>query len=428
MKSLTSGHVNISDLSSGLQRIQLLKPDIKPHPEPEDTWTFEVTAPNIEVPATETTYWWYVATLPPLTKKHHIIKYEGVIQSGHENLVHHMEVFHCEVKANEIIRFFNGPGLAEGKPPELEACRKVIGAWAMGATAMVLPEEAGFPLGGADFSRYVLLEVHYNNPDKVAGMIDASGIRFYVTSSLRHYDAGIMELGLEYTNKMAIPPRQDNFSLTGYCIAECTKKGLPPEGIFIYASQLHTHLTGRRVYTKHVRNGVELPELNRDNHYSPHFQEIRRLSTPVKILPGDALITTCEDRTTDRENATIGGFAITDEMCVNYVHYYPSTNLEVCKSSVSTRALKEFFSFMNNWDFDKTSPAKGDRANYQSIRWTPLTTLLLKTMYMTSPISMQCNQSDGNRFPGAWEDVQSTKIHQTLVLPTRHCKGYKQTL
>jgi dopamine beta-monooxygenase len=56
------------------------------------------------------------------------------------------------------------------------------------------------------------------------GMIDASGIRFYVTSSLRHYDAGIMELGLEYTNKMAIPPKQDNFSLTGYCIAECTKK------------------------------------------------------------------------------------------------------------------------------------------------------------------------------------------------------------
>jgi hypothetical protein len=54
--------------------------------------------------------------------------------------------------------------------------------------------------------------------------------------------------------------------------------------------------------------------------------------------------------------------------------------------------------FSSSWDFDKTSPAKGDRANYQSIRWTPLTTLLLKTMYMTSPISMQCNQSDGNRF------------------------------
>lgn len=35
--------------------------------------------------------------------------------------------------------------------------------------AMVLPEDAGFPLGGPDYSRYVLLEVHYNNPDNKAG-------------------------------------------------------------------------------------------------------------------------------------------------------------------------------------------------------------------------------------------------------------------
>ena len=54
-------------------------------------------------------------------------------------------------------------------------------------------------------------------------MIDSSGIRFYVTSSLRKHDAGIMELGLEYNNKMAIPPGQDMFKLTGYCIQECTE-------------------------------------------------------------------------------------------------------------------------------------------------------------------------------------------------------------
>jgi len=43
---------------------------------------------------------------------------------------------------------------------------------------------------------------------------------------------------------------------------------LPEDGIKVFASQLHTHLTGRRAYTKHYRNGIELPELNRDNHYS----------------------------------------------------------------------------------------------------------------------------------------------------------------
>lgn len=44
-----------------------------------------------------------------------------------------------------------------------------------------------------------------------------------------------------------------------------------------------------------------------------------------------------------------GGLAITDEMCVNYVHYYPRVDLEVCKSSVDTSTLQSFFKFMNKW-------------------------------------------------------------------------------
>lgn len=56
----------------------------------------------------------------------------------------------------------------------------------------------------------------------ITGVMDSSGIRFHVTRHLRPYDSGIMELGLEYTNKMAIPPGQSVFTLPGYCIPECT--------------------------------------------------------------------------------------------------------------------------------------------------------------------------------------------------------------
>ena len=76
----------------------------------------------------------YVPEKINITPKAFSFQYEGVIQKGSENLVHHMEVFHCEVESNEIVRYYSGPGQAEGKPPELEACRKVIGAWAMGAS------------------------------------------------------------------------------------------------------------------------------------------------------------------------------------------------------------------------------------------------------------------------------------------------------
>ena len=47
-------------------------------------------------------------------------------------------------------------------------------------------------------------------------------MRFVVTKNLRPYDAGIMELGLVYTDKMAIPPKMESFALSGHCLPECT--------------------------------------------------------------------------------------------------------------------------------------------------------------------------------------------------------------
>lgn len=106
-----------------------------------------------------------------------------------------------------------------------------------------------------------------------------------LVSTLRKYDAAIMELGLEYTDKMAIPPGILSFPLSGYCIADCTKIALPKSGITIFGSQLHTHLRGNRVLTRHFRNGRELREINRDDYYSHHFQEIRFLRHKPIVLP-----------------------------------------------------------------------------------------------------------------------------------------------
>ena len=52
--------------------------------------------------------------------------------------------------------------------------------------------------------------------------VDSSGVRTYLTPTLRRFDGGVMELGLEYTDKMAIPPQRPAFALSGYCITECT--------------------------------------------------------------------------------------------------------------------------------------------------------------------------------------------------------------
>ncbi|XP_013420099.1 dopamine beta-hydroxylase-like [Lingula anatina] len=402
--------VNVSSAAPILQRVQLLKPGVELPSLPDDAHTFEILAPNVTVPAEETTYWCYVATMPRLTAKHHIVQFEAVIKPGNEHLVHHMEVFHCEVPPNKIVPSYNALCHAETKPEQLKSCTRVIGAWAKGAQPFVYPLEAGYSVGGPSYSNFVLLEVHYNNPDRLKGKVDSSGIRFHYTPKLRSYDAGVMELGLIYSNAMAVPPGREIFKLSGHCVSHCTEKGLPKPGIKIFASQLHTHLTGRRVYTKHVREGTELPELNRDNHYSPHFQEIRLLPEPRLVYPGDGLITICEDNTMKRENVTMSGFSIADEMCVNYVHYYPKVDLEVCKSSIDPGVLSRYFTYMKKFFQADTSPQKSLRENYSSIPWTNETSTQLQSLYDNFPLEVECRRSSGELFPGTWTEVSQDRI------------------
>lgn len=116
----------------------------------------------------------------------------------------------------------------------------------MGAATFTYPREVGLPFGGSSYNPYIRLEVHYNNPNLVAGVVDNSGMRIKFIDKLRKYDAAVMELGLEYTDKMAVPQGQLAFPLSGYCIAECTKLALPNKGITVFGSQLHTHLRGVR--------------------------------------------------------------------------------------------------------------------------------------------------------------------------------------
>lgn len=149
---------------------------------------------------------------------------------------------------------------------------------------MTYPIEAGMPIGGKDFIPYIMVEIHYNNELLSSGFIDNSGIRITYTDKLRKFDAGIIELGLIYSDVNSIPPRQAAFPLTGHCVADCTNK-FPAEGINIFASQLHAHLTGRKLFTSHYRNNVKIGEINRDNHYSPHWQHIQKLKKHHKVLP-----------------------------------------------------------------------------------------------------------------------------------------------
>ncbi|XP_041530850.1 dopamine beta-hydroxylase [Microtus oregoni] len=418
--------INTSGLHTGLQRVQLLRTEVPTPDMPADVQTMEIRTANVVIPDNETTYWCYVTKLPTNFSRHHIIMYEAIVTEGNEALVHHMEVFQCASEF-KTIPSFNAPCDSKMKPNQLNYCRHVLAAWALGAKAFYYPEEAGVAFGGPNSSPYLRLEVHYHNPRHIHGRHDSSGIRLYYTATLRKYNAGIMELGLVYTPVMAIPPQETAFVLTGYCTDECTRVALPNTGIRIFASQLHTHLTGRKVITVLARGGQESEIVNRDNHYSPFFQDIRMLKKVVSVLPGDVLITSCTYNTEGRKLATVGGFGILEEMCVNYIHYYPQTDLELCKSAVNDHYLQKYFDQVNSFSNGEvcTCPQASVPERFSSVPWNSYNREMLKALYRFAPISMHCNKTSAISFQGEWNLKPLPEITSTLKEPTPNCPTHQ---
>eukprot|EP00064_Thunnus_orientalis_P008424 superscaffoldBa00000999_g8447 len=383
--------LNLSRIHTGVQRVLMLRPDTPSPTLPPDVQTLEVVAPNVTIPNQETTYWCFIRKLPENMPKNHIVMYESVITTGNEAIVHHIEVFECSPDVRNVPEY-SGSCDDKMKPGKLNSCRHVLAAWAMGAEAFYYPPDAGLPMGGPGSSRFLRLEVHYHNPLLISGRSDSSGIRLYYTPSLRRYDAGIMELGLVYTPIMAIPPKQHTFYLSGYCSSKCTQTALPPGGIYIFASQLHTHLAGRGVRTVLVRGGKELEVVQEDQHFSTHYQ---------------------------------GGFGIMEEMCVNYIHYYPRTQLELCKSHVDAGYLQKYFSFINRFqENDQCVCGEVDvTEQYSQLQWDTFTGEVLDSLYNTAPFSMHCNQSTAQLFPGEWDKQPVPAVTSVLEKPRYPCEG-----
>ncbi|MEE6509974.1 hypothetical protein FKM82_028623, partial [Ascaphus truei] len=66
--------INISALQSrGVQRVQLLKSELRTPHLPADVLTMDIRAPEVLIPNQETTYWCYIIELPQDLPKHHIV-------------------------------------------------------------------------------------------------------------------------------------------------------------------------------------------------------------------------------------------------------------------------------------------------------------------------------------------------------------------
>lgn len=85
----------------------------------------DILVKNVEIPATDTTYWCKVQKLSGATKKRHIVEFEPIIIQ--EEFVHHMEVFHCETAADVEIPLYEGN--CDDLPEEARVCSRVMALW-----------------------------------------------------------------------------------------------------------------------------------------------------------------------------------------------------------------------------------------------------------------------------------------------------------
>ena len=82
-------------------------------------------------------------------------------------------------------------------------------------------------------------------------------------------------------------------------------QALNGDTIKMFATFPHAHTAGAAIWTKHVRNGIELAELFRVDNYDFNFQQTYLRHKPLEFKAGDELFTSCRYNTMDRDHVTI---------------------------------------------------------------------------------------------------------------------------
>ncbi|KAH9508850.1 DBH-like monooxygenase protein 1 [Bulinus truncatus] len=291
-----------------------------------DVIVLEFRTSEFQVPADSIYYNCRYIKIDKPQVKHHLIKYEPVIQPGNERLVHHATLFFCRLLGHEEMnKHINCNTIDQNN------CETFV-AWSTGVKAFTYPESVGHAIPMDDLG--YLLVLHYHNQEKKSGIVDSSGLRLYLTPNVRKYDAASLVIGANYNKYLMVPPLAQNFVYRAYCDASCTNRALKSHDIHIFAVLLHAHAHCRGIRMRHFQNGVELPPVIEDKNYHSQNQSIRLLSAERTLKKGQSLVVECSYDTREATKILHGGVMDFAEDCVSLIFYYPKISWPDCKSSV----------------------------------------------------------------------------------------------
>ncbi|XP_077994651.1 DBH-like monooxygenase protein 1 homolog [Glandiceps talaboti] len=419
----------------GSKSVQLLSVSTEGAPDLDgpNMYHHDLVINNFAVPVRQTTYACVGQKLPELDGKHHLIAYAPVIQTGHEAIVHHVVIYQCRGPVNESYHQTAHECYTPNMPDDFRTCSSVVMGWAIGGGIFHFPDNTGLSLGVEGDPTFLMVEMHYDNPDRLEGLVDNSGIRMHYTSNLRQYDSGALVTGQLNTMFHAIPPGAEEFSYKSYCSEELTTAGLYDESddatdVTVFGVTLHMHLLGRQMKVTHMRDGKEINVVE-DKHYDFNYQEIRRLHQEIVIKPGDELITECVFDSTSRQAVTYNGFGTDEEMCQAFLYTYPRTKMDIC---VSFLRINESASAVGIDDLDigvdppiVRSPAKWENMTiYEVMDVIEWDTESISSLQQAADSGAYYSMAFGG-FTSFWQTGHAhspLKVTEPLPVPQRDCE------
>lgn len=250
------------------------------------------------------------------------------IYIGNVQHVHHMVLYGCHesvVNMDDIIaekthcRNYTG------------GCYEPLYVFAVGADQYSFPENVGMPFSSnasLGYYRYVVLEIHYDNPNQLPNVKDYSGVTIYYTDQVREHDAGILLFGIGPNTKHVIPSGMANAISYAFCGSECLNENyMGFTEVNIFASMLHTHSRGKTARVRQIRNNIELSPIDENLNYDPDFQAFTPINNRT-LKSDDKLIIECYFDTTSQTGITFGGLGGKEEMCIVFLAIWPAMNVK----------------------------------------------------------------------------------------------------
>ncbi|KAH9251350.1 hypothetical protein BASA81_010761 [Batrachochytrium salamandrivorans] len=250
------------------------------------------------------------------------------IRDEDQRYVHHILLHDCggTPQAFPLMLISNstaGKMLTEDglSPLLLGACHGLVFGYGLGGSAQVFPNVTGYRLDPQ--TRFLVLEIHLDNPAGVSKRIQ-SGLELYTTSTLREYNSGTMVLADPEVRYDAIPHSQSAMAYTSVCPAECTRKF--KGNIHVTHVFPHMHMFGREIWTSLVYSNDATEEIIISSRKFWSFSTQTNSQVNITIQPGSVLTTTCVYDTLKSPTNVQFGHSSGDEMCMDFISYYPKDN------------------------------------------------------------------------------------------------------